>query len=438
MRSQIFRKILVLAANPRGTSQIRLDQEVRDIAEGLRRSSQRDQFELEQRWAVRSRDIQRAMLDSKPQIVHFSGHGIVDEGLVLEDESGQPKVVEATALANLFELFSHQVECVLLNACYSLPQAEAISQHVPYVIGTSQSISDEASIEFAVGFYDALAAGESVEFAHRAGCISIQLAGIDEGIAPILLKKDTQQELNKSRLTFVVSGDIDEVTKEKITAIVKQLRTISGDASLELKSVTSGSIILELEGYEEGYKILETLYKEGKLTEVLGLRIKKVEYGTASRKNNDSAVEVFFSYSHKDEDLRNEVAVHLSILERNGVIAGWYDRQIEAGEEWAERIDDRMNSASIIMLLVSSDFIASDYCWNIEVKRAMERHNAGDACVIPVLLRPVNWKKAPFGKLQALPKDARPVTSWTNRDEALTDISQGIEAIAGRFVVKNG
>ena len=85
------------------------------------------------------------------------------------------------------------------------------------------------------------------------------------------------------------------------------------------------------------------------------------------------------------------------------------------------------------MLLVSSDFIASDYCWNTEVKRAMERHESGDACVIPVLLRPVNWKAAPFGKLQALPRDAKPITSWVNRDEALLNVSQGIEAVVDRF-----
>ena len=118
------------------------------------------------------------------------------------------------------------------------------------------------------------------------------------------------------------------------------------------------------------------------------------------------------------------------------MISGWHDRQIGAGEEWADQIDERMNAASIIMLLISADFIASDYCWNIEVKCAMERHKAGEACVIPVVLRPSNWRTAPFGKLKALPKDAKPVTSWSNRDEALLDISQGIEAVVNRFLSK--
>lgn len=144
-------------------------------------------------------------------------------------------------------------------------------------------------------------------------------------------------------------------------------------------------------------------------------------------------ISVFFSYSHKDEELRDELAKHLSVLERNGVIASWHDRKIVPGQEWAGEIDEWMNAAQVILLLVSSDFIASDYCWNIEVKRAIERHAAGEARVVPVILRPTSWEAAPFGKLQALPKNAKPVTSWTNRDEAFLNIAQGIEAVVARF-----
>lgn len=127
------------------------------------------------------------------------------------------------------------------------------------------------------------------------------------------------------------------------------------------------------------------------------------------------------------------MATHLSILERNGVISGWHDRKIDAGKEWKHQIDERINAASVVLLLISSDFIASNYCWNIEVKRAMERHEAGEACVIPVVLRPVNWQTALFGKLQALPKNAKPVTTWGNRDEAFLNISEGIEAVVNGF-----
>ena len=161
------RKILILAANPKDTSPLRLDEEVREIDNGLRRAKHRDQFELLQKWAVRPRDIQRAMLNINPQIVHFSGHGTEEKGLVFEDETGQSKLVRGKALAALFKLFADKLECVVLNGCYSKKQAEEIAKYIPYVIGMKQAIVDRAAIEFAVGFYDALGAGRSVEFAYK-------------------------------------------------------------------------------------------------------------------------------------------------------------------------------------------------------------------------------------------------------------------------------
>ena len=187
-------KILILVANPTNASRLRLDEEVREIDEGLRRANKREEFKLEERWAVRPRDIQRAMLDTNPQIVHFSGHGTGDEGLVFEDETGQTKLVNGLALAELFSLFAEQVKCVVLNGCYSEAQANVIAQHIPYVIGMNKAIGDKAAIEFAVGFYDALGAGKSVEFAYKFGCAAVWLAGIPEQLTPILKKKQNIEE----------------------------------------------------------------------------------------------------------------------------------------------------------------------------------------------------------------------------------------------------
>ena len=145
------------------------------------------------------------------------------------------------------------------------------------------------------------------------------------------------------------------------------------------------------------------------------------------------AVRIFFSYSHEDEELRDELAAHLSLLKRRKVIEEWYDRDVDAGEEWRDKIDAHLEGADIILLLVSADFLASDYCYNVEMKRAMERHEASAARVIPIILRPVVWEEAPFGKLQALPKDAKAVTSWANRDEAFADVVAGI-----RRAIKQG
>ncbi|HPS91261.1 MAG TPA: right-handed parallel beta-helix repeat-containing protein [Methanothrix sp.] len=144
-------------------------------------------------------------------------------------------------------------------------------------------------------------------------------------------------------------------------------------------------------------------------------------------------IEVFISYSHKDEALRNELENHLSILRRQGLISTWNDRKIGAGEEWKGQIDTHLNSAQVILLLVSSDFLASDYCYDIELKRALERHESRQARVIPIILRPVDWQGAPFGKLQALPTNAEPIISkkWGSTDEAFVDVAKGIRSVVG-------
>jgi hypothetical protein len=138
---------------------------------------------------------------------------------------------------------------------------------------------------------------------------------------------------------------------------------------------------------------------------------------------------LFISYSHKDEGLREKLGAHLSLLKRQGFIDEWHDRRITAGQEWAGEIDDNLDSDAIILLLVSADFLASDYCYDREMKRALDRHDAGEARVIPVILRKVDWAGAPFAHLQALPKDGKPVKSWADEDEAFTDVALGIRKV---------
>lgn len=170
-----MKRILILASNPKGTSVLDLDREIRDIREGLRRSPNRDQFDIEVRGAVRPIDLRRAMLEVKPQIVHFCGHGSKEDGLVLEDDRGNEHFVKSDALSGLFKQFLDNVECILLNACYSQVQADALIQHINYVIGMSREIGDEAAIAFSIGFYDSVGAGRTVEVAYELGCNSIQM-----------------------------------------------------------------------------------------------------------------------------------------------------------------------------------------------------------------------------------------------------------------------
>ncbi|MEO0851912.1 MAG: tetratricopeptide repeat protein [Cyanobacteria bacterium J06648_11] len=190
-----MQKILILAANPKDTDRLRLDEELREIDEGLRRAKHRDQFDLCQKHAVRSRDVRRAMLDEVPQIVHFSGYGSAAAGLIFEDEQGRSQPASQESLANLIELFAdpdefeQPISCVVLNGCYSPEQAAAIAQHIPYVIGLTQTIDNQQRIEFAVGLYDALGAGRSVEFAFKFARSAYDMAGNpDESAVPVLVK----------------------------------------------------------------------------------------------------------------------------------------------------------------------------------------------------------------------------------------------------------
>lgn len=135
---------------------------------------------------------------------------------------------------------------------------------------------------------------------------------------------------------------------------------------------------------------------------------------------------LFFSYSHADERLRDQLEQQLAMLKRQGVIEIWHDRRIGAGENIDRAIDEHINSDEIILLLVSPAFIASDYCYEIEMKRAMERHSAGEAIVIPVILRACDWHHAPFGKLNATPLDGKPITQWPDTDEAFLQVAKAV------------
>lgn len=145
--------------------------------------------------------------------------------------------------------------------------------------------------------------------------------------------------------------------------------------------------------------------------------------------------EVFYSYAHKDEYWRKKLEIHLSTLKRQGLITDWHDRNIGAGKEWAKEIDEHINTANIILLLISPDYIASDYCYSVEMQRALERHAAQEARVIPIILRPVYWKDTPMHKLQALPKNAKPITKWPNRDIAFVDIAESIQMVIGELTL---
>jgi len=139
------------------------------------------------------------------------------------------------------------------------------------------------------------------------------------------------------------------------------------------------------------------------------------------------SIDVFISYAHADRELRDELARHLSGLRNRGIINDWFDGDIIEGTEWEAQLTERLNTAQIILLLISADFIASKFCYDIEMKRALERHDANQARVIPIILRPTDWKGTPFAKLQARPTDGKPVVLWRTHDEAFLDVVKGIK-----------
>jgi hypothetical protein len=138
---------------------------------------------------------------------------------------------------------------------------------------------------------------------------------------------------------------------------------------------------------------------------------------------------VFFSYSHKDERYRQKIDDHLALLKRQGLIENWCDHKITAGKDLDQQIEHHLAQAHIILLLVSSNFISSEYCFSIELKQAIERHEAGLARVVPIILKPCDWTSAPFGKLKALPKDGKPITTWNTQDDAYFDVAKGIREV---------
>ncbi len=170
-------KILFLAANPEGTTELQLREEVNKIDRSLQHIGAADKFQLIHKWAIDSTALRRRnLLDEKPDIVHFSGHGTGSEGLVLVGQDGKPKPATGDALANLFKIVNDlkPVRCVLLNACYAEQQASAIYQHIENVIGMRREVKDDAAIAFASGFYDGLGRKFSIRTAFALGCNAIQ------------------------------------------------------------------------------------------------------------------------------------------------------------------------------------------------------------------------------------------------------------------------
>jgi hypothetical protein len=205
--------ILFLSADPSDVSRLRLNEEYREIKEKLQLSRLRRHFKLAlPQLSLRPVDISQSLLDEQPQIVHFSGHGALTGELCFEDQFGKALFIKPDALEALFEQFSTHVNCVLLNACYSELQANAIAKHIKYVIGMNKAIGDKAAIAFSIGFYQGIGAGRTIVDAYKLGCVQIKLQGIPESLTPVLKfpKEISVQKISKPpEKKSSVSGNLE-------------------------------------------------------------------------------------------------------------------------------------------------------------------------------------------------------------------------------------
>ena len=235
----------------------------------------------------------------------------------------------------------------------------------------------------------------------------------------------------RRRLLAVIRSDFEAIHRDIRKLQVTEMVPVSGRPETV---VSYGKLkVLEQSRVPRFHEVIDNAAVELDVQEMLnGVDLEGTRRRAASPEG-EKPLRVFISYSHKDETLQAELETHLKLLQRQGLISVWNDRKIAAGEEWKGKIDENLESADIILLLVSADFVASDYCYDLEMTRALERHEAETATVIPVILRDVDWQSAPFAKLQALPKEGKPVTLCDNKDSAWKDVATGIRKEAERL-----
>jgi internalin A len=244
----------------------------------------------------------------------------------------------------------------------------------------------------------------------------------------VIIRVKGGNKSSRQRLLAIMRYDLDRIHaefKDRLEVYPKVPLPELPEIAIDYNKL----VAFEKQGVQEFPEIAGSRVITVQVTELLsGVDLESQR--TESLEQLVKAKSVFFSYSHKDEGLRDELETHLKLLQRQSVVSTWHDRKILPSTEWDREIDGHLESANIILLLVSADFVASNYCWEKEVKRAMERHAKGEAIVIPIILRMCDWERAPFGKLQGLPTNVKPVTNWEDRDAAWTDVVKGIRKVA--------
>jgi hypothetical protein len=379
-------KILFLSANPKKTSRLRLDKEVSAIEKKIESAQYRDSFQLETAWAVTVDDIQRLLLKHKPHIVHFSGHGSSEGEITLEDGSDRGAPVTPKALSRLFTILKDNIGCVVLNACYSKIQGEAIAQSIDCAVGMGSAVGDDAAISFAASFYQALAFDRSISEAFQLGCTQIELENLGGEDVPQLLVRPGVDP----RIIFIAhSQDSAQPTKWPTSNTTQHTAVGAGPA-------------------HEAFGI----HGDGG--------------GSTARKH------VFLSYSHADRKWLERLRINLKPLERDHNMTVWDDSRIGAGTEWRSEIRQAIDSAKVAVLLVSPDFLASDFIASNELPPLLDTAMNEGLTIFWIAVRPSVYRHTVLERYQSASDPARPLATMTaaNRDKELVKICEKILAVA--------
>ncbi|WP_338249011.1 CHAT domain-containing protein [Dictyobacter halimunensis] len=365
-------KILFLAASPKETKRLQLDLENRSIKEFIQRSTYRENFKIESEWAVRDSDLLYLMNMHHPQIVHFSGHGTSTGELILEGQDRSLRPVAGESLQSLMRIFKNDARLVVLNACNSSIQAEMIAQEVDFVIGMEDLIGDGAAINFISAFYQALAFGNSIQNSFEQGIAQLQIKNIPAAHIPQLFVRPGL-DANQADWRYLIAPT-----------------TPSSQQKTQRSSAT----------------------------------------GSSTSNTTKEPVSIVISYAPEDEKFRASLEKHFTTMRRNGDITIWHANSTAAGDDIIEKVH-YLNSADIVLLLVSKDFLSSDSIYENEIRPAIDRREKGLSRVIPIIVsETADWDKDKlFGNLFALPRQKKPVSAWKDEDSAMVSIVQDVRNV---------
>ena len=403
-------RILGMTASPQGLEELDIEREKQRVESALEDLRTTGAIELTWLEGQTAYDLQRAMQGGPWHIFHFIGHGgfnsSTDEGLIsLVDDEGRADYLSATHVGRL--LADHRsLRLVVLNSCegakgskrdiFSSTAAILVRRGIPAVLAMQYEITDRAAITLSKVFYEALVDGAPVDRAvsEARKTISLGAGNTVEWGTPVLYMRSP-------------NGFLFDLTKKP------SLQQEQPPLSTDVKSAS------ERPSTVPSVPKPQTL-PESPTSEKLPLSTK--------------GIDIFCCYAHEDEELLHKLKTHLKPLQRQGLINIWADTDIGAGIAWENEIKKHLDTAHIILLLVSADFMNSDYCYSTEMKRALERDKRNEARVIPIILRPVDWQDV-LGKLQALPTDGTPVVDrrWHTSDEALYSVAQGIRKVVAEL-----